>query len=333
MRKQRQPRSSQGHTRNCLNDLIDTQGFAIIDGALATELERHGADLDDPLWSARCLMEAPELITRVHRDYLEAGADIILSATYQASEAGFRSRGLKPGEARDLMRLGVRLARDERDRHLRRTTRLNARPRPLVAASLGPYGACQHDGSEYHGRYPASWREVQAFHAARLDVLADSGADLLAFETIPSRPEAEGIADLLAAQDGPPAWVSFSCRNDVEVSHGEPLAECLAALDHHPRIVAAGINCTAPRHLGPLLQSVAGSELTLIVYPNSGETWVSGENRWRGEGNADFDVEGWYRAGARAIGGCCRTGPDQIRQIRAALTRAAELSGPPGRHG
>lgn len=302
-----------------LADAIRQQGFVVLDGALATELERHGANLDDPLWSARCLIEAPERISRVHRDYLAAGADVIGSATYQASEAGFMRTGLSRAEARALLREGVHLAVRERDVFWADSRHRAGRILPLVAASMGPFGACLHDGSEYHGRYAASWNEVAAFHRERLAVLVDTDADMLAFETIPSQPEAEIIAEILAGSTFRPAWISFSCRDGRSLCHGERFQDCAPGIAAMPGVAAIGINCTAPQHVLPLLQSVDTLSVPLLVYPNSGEAWVAGENRWQGSCEAAFDVGAWYRAGARGVGGCCRTGPGDIARIRAAL--------------
>lgn len=306
---------------NPLAEIIRRQGFVVLDGAMATELERHGADLDDPLWSARCLIEAPERITRVHRDYLEAGADVVTTATYQASEAGFMRRGLSRDEARALLLEGVKIAVRERDAFWSDPGHRQDRLKPLVAASMGPYGASLHDGSEYHGRYEAGWEEVADFHRRRLEVLADSDADLFAFETIPSLPEAECIAGLLSAFPGKPAWISFSCRDGAHVSHGETLRQCVTALGGQPGIAALGINCTAPRYIEALLASVGTIGVPLLVYPNSGETWVATENRWAGDVDGGFGVAAWFKAGARGIGGCCRTGPVDIACVRAELRR------------
>ncbi len=311
---------------NPLSIPLEEQGFLLLDGALATELEQKGADLDDPLWSARCLLESPGLIAEVHEDYLKAGADIISTATYQASERGFRARGLSTQQARDLMQQGVRLALEVRDRFwasaLAGNTSMQA-TKPLVAVSMGPFGACLADGSEYHGNYAASWREVSEFHRERLLWLAEAGADLLAFETIPSMAEAEILLELLekhaADLNGQPAWISFSCKDKVHVSHGETLHECIALATDSEQVVAAGINCTAPGLVKGLLESLERSALPLMVYPNSGETWRAQEHCWVGEGSTDFDIAGWYAAGARLFGGCCRTRPADIQSMRGRL--------------
>jgi homocysteine S-methyltransferase len=92
------------------------QGIVILDGALATELEVRGADLNDPLWSAKILLEEPQLIRQLHYDYFVAGADVAITASYQASFPGLAARGLTDDQAADLMRLSVQLAVEARGR-------------------------------------------------------------------------------------------------------------------------------------------------------------------------------------------------------------------------
>jgi len=307
-----------------LDALLAGQGFAMLDGGLATEMEARGADLDHFLWSARMLTERPELIRGVHFDYLAAGADILATATYQASFAGFERAGFERGQGEQLMRLSVGLAVAAREAFWAESAARQGRLRPLVAASVGPYGACLHDGSEYHGNYAVGRQALRDFHRQRLDVLADTAADLFAFETIPSQREAEVLIDLLADYPHHHAWLSFSCRDGEHVSHGERFAECAALADASPQIVAVGVNCTAPQFIDDLLDAVAGLATPRVVYPNSGEHWVAHENRWAGDRCAGLDAGDWYRRGARLIGGCCRTGPDDIRRMRADLQEMLE---------
>src|ERR1700722_12645892 len=87
----------------------------VLDGALATELERRGADLDDPLWSAKCLIERPDLIREVHLDYFRAGADGATTAPYQATFEGFAGRAIRRQDAARLMCDAVALAAAARD--------------------------------------------------------------------------------------------------------------------------------------------------------------------------------------------------------------------------
>jgi homocysteine S-methyltransferase len=305
---------------------LSRSGTVILDGGLATELERRGADLHDPLWSAKMLLENPALIRRVHRDYLGAGADVVTSASYQASFEGLARRGLDGAQAAALMRASVQLAQEARDAFLAETAGHRHKARqsaPLVAASVGCYGAVLHDGSEYRGDYgvPVGW--LRDWHRARLEVLAGSGADLLACETIPSQSEAEVLVRVLEEFPSMPAWLSFSCRDATHVGHGETLAACVAVAAHAKNVVAVGVNCTPPRFVEKLLLSLAGStDQLLLAYPNSGEIWDAVAGCWRCAEEA-FDwaqaARAWRAAGARLIGGCCRTTPATIREIALAL--------------
>jgi homocysteine S-methyltransferase len=341
---------------------LDMRGCRVLDGGLATELEHRGVSLDGPLWSARALRDDPEAIVSVHRDYLEAGADCLLTASYQASTLGYaeafarkeniagfeagawaepepwESGGEASPEAavefspqarifamaraatRAALTTSVRLASEARAQYRGAG---NTRP-VLIAASLGPYGAALHNGAEFHGNYSVSFTELVDFHRERLEVLAPrgelQGADLLAFETVPSLEEARAIVEALTAFPGVEAWVSFSCRDAEHVSHGESLERCASMLDRVDQVIAVGINCTAPALITPLLRSLsAATRKPAIVYPNSGEGWDAVRRCWIG--TADVDgygalAEEWFASGAQIVGGCCRTGPAHIRAVR-----------------
>lgn len=306
----------------------------VLDGALATELERRGADLNDPLWSARVLVEQPELIHQVHLEYFHAGADVATTASYQASFEGFARRGLGRAEAEQLMRLSVELALHARDefwsayRDDPAASALPARKRPLVAASVGPFGAMLADGSEYRGYDGVTEAELRAFHAPRLRILATSGADLLACETIPCLAEARALATLLEEVPHGGAWISFSCRDGSHNSQGEPWGDCVAALDGFASVSAIGVNCTAPQHIPRLLATArARTGKPIVVYPNAGEQYDPVGKRWSGAaacGHGTFAEQamGWTRAQAQLIGGCCRTTPADIAELRRRWTQA-----------
>ena len=252
---------------NPFQPFLDQQGVVILDGAMATELETRGADLRDPLWSAKILLEQPDLIYQIHYDYFVAGADVAITSSYQASFPGLAARGLTHTQAADLMRLSVQLASSARSQY-----NITHQPasQPLIAASVGPYGAYLHDGSEYTGNYGLTVAELMEWHRPRLAVLAASGADLLACETIPSLAEAEALARLLAEFPDTQAWLSFSCRDGEQLCHGELFAEGVRLVAASDNIVAVGVNCTAPRHIESLLQHAHGlTTKPLLTYPNS----------------------------------------------------------------
>ncbi|HEY1312634.1 MAG TPA: homocysteine S-methyltransferase [Steroidobacteraceae bacterium] len=292
----------------------------VLDGALATELERRGADLDDPLWSAKCLLECPRLIKDVHADYFRAGADVATTATYQATFETLARRGIGRDAARQLLCDAIALAVAARDEFWAVAQNRIARSRPLIAASVGPYGAMLADGSEYRGHYALDAAALADFHRPRLAVLAGAGADLLAFETIPCLREARVLAQLLQEFPGVCAWLSFSCQDGAHNCAGEPIGACAAQLQEYAQIVALGVNCTPPQYVASLLGRMrAATSKPLVAYPNSGEHYAAAAKRWSGRraaGEFGDQARIWYAAGARLIGGCCRTGPSDIRSVK-----------------
>lgn len=301
--------------------LLRLRPVVILDGALATELERRGADLADPLWSAKYLIEQPDLIRAVHLDYFKAGAQVATAATYQATFEGFAKRGIDRNRAARLMLEAVALARAARDEFCASASPSEAQP--LVAASVGPYGAMLADGSEYRGRYGVSDKALADFHRPRLEVLARSGADLLAIETLPCLREAVVLAELLEEHAGITAWLCFSCRDGLRNCEGEKIEACVEALEGCPRIAAVGVNCTAPQFVLELLSRMREhTAKPLVAYPNSGQRYQPEAKQWSGPtshtGLADAAKE-WQAAGARLIGGCCRTTPADIHELRMAL--------------
>lgn len=294
---------------------------ALLDGGLATELEAQGHDIGSTLWSAALLRSNPQAIVRAHRAYLDAGAECIISASYQANRQGFAQLGCSDREADRLIASSVELAMEARDAFV--AERRSAGAAPLVAASVGPYGAALHDGSEYRGRYGIGQERLRTFHEARLQLLDASGADVLACETIPDRDEAGVLAVLLETAQTP-AWLSFSCRDERSISDGTPIAEVAADLALHPTIRALGINCTAPRYVVSLIREIrrGAPDKAVVVYPNSGERYDADNNRWLGT-VTPFDCATaageWLAAGATLIGGCCRMGPAHIAAMKAAV--------------
>lgn len=289
-------------------------GPLLLDGGLATELEAAGHDLSDELWSARLLADAPEAVVQAHRAFLDAGADVITTASYQATVDGLGRRG-HDGPA--LLRRSVDLARDAVRRYG------GDRPR-WVAASVGPYGAALADGSEYRGDYGLGVAELVRFHRDRMRILADAGPDVLACETIPDQREAEAI---LLALDGldVPAWLSFTVA-DGRTRAGQPLPDAFALAGAAGGVLAVGVNCSSPGDATaavPLAAAAAGKPV--VVYPNSGEAWDAQARRWTGpEHGGDLDGDRWIADGARLIGGCCRVRPYHLTSLRRAIDRVGD---------
>lgn len=296
----------------------------LLDGGLATQLEAQGCDIGNKLWSASLLMTDPQSIVDASRAYLDAGAEIIASASYQASRKGFVRLGASTVEADSLMLLSIELAIRARDDFLIDNPETEATP--MIAASLGPYGAAQHDGSEYTGHYEIGGDELRAFHRERLQLFDESDADVLALETIPSHTEAEVLADLLR-NCTTPAWVSFSCRDAQHISDGTSIEVVANLFRNHSTVLAVGINCTPPQHVAALIHRIRKvlPGTAIAAYPNSGESYDVTSNSWSGTVTpVDCAVAAreWVEAGAKLIGGCCRMGPEHIRAMSKAIERS-----------
>ncbi|WP_354475663.1 homocysteine S-methyltransferase [Pantoea sp. UYEF8] len=301
---------------NHVAQALSESPLLILDGALATELEARGCQLADALWSAKVLMENPELIYQVHYDYFAAGARCAITASYQATPQGFATRGLDQAQSLALIAQSVELARRAREDYL--ATQSEAKTL-LVAGSVGPYGAFLADGSEYRGDYALPEAEMMAFHRPRIAALLAAGADLLACETLPSFAEAQALATLLTEFPDSTAWFSFTLRDAGHISDGTPLSEVVGWLNTQPQVVALGVNCVALESVTPALQQLQQlTDKPLVVYPNSGEQYDASSKTWHSAPSGctlEHKLDEWQRAGAKLIGGCCRTSPKDIAAI------------------
>jgi homocysteine S-methyltransferase len=309
--------------KTTLSTLLAAGGDLVLDGALATELEAHGCDLEDPLWSAKVLIEQPHLIKQVHRDYFDAGASVAITASYQATPQGFAQRGLSVEESLELVALSVRLADQARQEY--RAANPGSRAL-LIAGSVGPYGAYLADGSEYRGDYTLSAAEFRDFHRPRIAALVEAGADFLACETLPSFAEAEALLDLVAEFDVE-AWFTFTLRDSAHISDGTPLADVAALLRTEPRVAAVGLNCVPLDLVTSALRELqAAGDAPLVAYPNSGEVYDAVTKTWRPAADRTetltlaANASVWREQGARLIGGCCRTTPRDIEDLAANMT-------------
>lgn len=286
------------------------QGPWPIDGGLSGELEKRGHDLSDKLWSARLLRDEPTAIAQVHQDYVEAGARVLITSSYQASRQGFAAVGMSADEADDLMRLSITLAKEVASA---------ASHKVWVAASVGPYGAVLGGGQEYVGNYGVSHDELVKFHSDRTAVLASAKPDLFACETIPDIVEVNALLEVLANYSEIPAWITMSCKDGEHTCAGQDIADLATAVANHKNVVAIGVNCTKPEFVSSLFSKLSEStELPLVVYPNAGRVWDGEARCWIGEGHTTLPtqiVSQWSGLGAKLIGGCCGLGPGAITAL------------------
>ncbi len=315
--------------RTTLEETLRKTGILIIDGSMSTALERLGCDLNDALWTAKVLDEQPDLVRQVHRDYFRAGADCGITCSYQATIPGLMAKGHTEAEAEALIVRSVTLFQEAREAWWQAEGRAQGRAWPLCLGAVGPYGAYLADGSEYRGNYGVSAQVLRGFHQRRIELLWEAGADLLLLETQPSLAEAEIEADI-AEELGADYWISFSCRDGRHIHEGDLLRACAAALaQDHPHLKMIGVNCTAPQFVEHLIGELkAGCALPIAVYPNSGEIYDPAAKTWHGSRDGitfGAYARRWMRAGAKAVGGCCRTVDDHIREVAESRTLVEKI--------
>jgi homocysteine S-methyltransferase len=245
----------------------------VLDGGVSERLaelvaQSCGSGLHPLLWSSALLHPegipgAPaDVIQTVHREFLEAGSDIITTVSYQGTLPGFRAAGLATtdAEAGALLRRAVteataalalhagrRTCTAASTRSVERSSSSSSRRHPALpyaettgpssAVSIGPYGAFLHDGSEYRGDYTASDADLRAHHQSTVDALLggvndpDAVGTILAFETVPVLREATVLAEMMRdCYPSTPFWISFQCGPNAQTAAGEELSDCCAEL-------------------------------------------------------------------------------------------------------
>jgi homocysteine S-methyltransferase len=277
----------------------------LLDGGFSTALEQLGNVLNTSLWSGELLKSHPDQVRAAHQLFVDAGAQVLISSSYQITYQGCIAQGW---------------TKEEIDTAIIASTALARFPGVKVAASVGPYGAYLANGSEYRGNYGLSKDELKDFHRDRLRALIATQPDLLAVETIPELTEAKAIIELIDETDpAMPFWLSFSCKSESELSSGEMFTDAVTLVNSAKSAIAVGANCTKPIFIEPLLKS-AKSVIPYVVYPNSGREWDPINKEWLGPVKTSFersDIQAWISLGATFIGGCCGVSPKDISELKA----------------
>ncbi|EDW04084.1 selenocysteine methyltransferase [Drosophila grimshawi] len=316
-------------------------------GGFSSQLARNvNEKVDgDPLWGSRFDCTQPTAVVKTHLDFLRNGADIILTNTYQSSVEGFMKHlGKTREESIALIAKSVQLAHDAKSEYLAELAAANNgnidADMPWILASIGPYGAHLHDGSEYQGSYAnrVNYEQLQQWHTTRIDTCLLAGVDGLAVETLPCQLEALAVTELILKRSTTAKfWVSFQCKDELHLAHGESFAGAALAVwrlvqqhEAQSRLLAIGVNCVNPSYVTPLIESLratmAQEQLPpLVIYSNRGEVYDAERGEWTGTGlNAISFVPQWLQLGARIIGGCCRVYPDDILEIRKYIDSIAQ---------
>tara|TARA_Y100000590_G_scaffold12272_1_gene14901 strand:- start:893 stop:2392 length:1500 start_codon:yes stop_codon:yes gene_type:complete len=282
---------------------------AVLDGGLSYPLEKNGFNIKKDLWVSELLISNPKAIKNAHIDYLNSGAEILTSSSYQASFNLLKNRGYNKSKSKKIILKSIEILNQ-----VKKNTNKNF----IIAASIGPYGSSLADGSEYRGINNVSDKKIYEFYKDKVDVLDKSSANLLAFETIPSFKETKVILRILK-NTKKMAWISFSCRNDKEINDGTSIEKCCELLKNQPKVFAIGINCTSPIYISKLIRIIKkNTHKKIIIYPNSGEKYDGEKKIWKGNVINPFEsyIDEWLKLGVDILGGCCRIGPKEIKKIK-----------------
>ena len=305
--------------RATIQDVLDKNGIMVIDGSMATALESLGANTKSSLWTAAALAEQPELVRQVHLDYFRAGADCGITCSYQATIPGLMENGYSEEQAEKLIADSVKIFREARDEWWEEEGKEQGRAYPVCLAGIGPYGAYLADGSEYRGKYGVTDQVLRDFHKRRMEILAEAGADVLLIETQPSMKEVL-IETEIAESLGVDYWISFSCRDGFRINEGDLIRDCAAELSNgYPGLQMIGVNCSKPEYIVSLIREIKSvADLPIGVYPNSGLVYDPQTKTWSvPDSQMDFGsyAFAYMKAGADAVGGCCTTNAEHIRQV------------------
>ena len=287
----------------------------LLDAAMGSDLDRRGVKTSLPLWSAIGLLEAPDVVKRIHRDNLEAGADILTTNTFRTTRWSLRKAGIDEDRAVALDALAVKLASSARSE--------SSRPDVLIAGSIAPLDDC------YLPTFETDAEVALAEHRAQAENLAEAGVDFFLVETMPTITEAT-VALAAATATGLPTMVSFVCgsvpegESEPRLLSGEQLSAAVArAAEFAP--VAVLVNCAATSVIDAGITALrAASVLPIGGYANVGH--VDDDVGWSSAGGISAPdyaaaAERWLEAGASVIGGCCGTNPEHTAALRTLIDR------------
>lgn len=302
-----------------VQDILEKRKL-VIDGALGTELERLLPTTStylpsgSPLWSGQVLITNPELVEQVHLDYINVGADMIITSTYQTSYASLHKYiGYDMDQAIALWNLALNVAKN--------AVKKSGRDDVIIAGSIGPYATLLANGSEYNGDYQGvTDEELIEYHTPLFEFYENSDVDIICIETIPSFQELKVIIGLAKKYTSKEFFISINPQTGSALSDGTSLIEVaqLFAEINDPRFVAVGINCTSYENVDQI--STYLTDFPLFIYPNLGFVYDTTVHKFVSkalqESTWSKSVAKWLAfPNVKAIGGCCSTTPAEIKQV------------------
>ncbi|GME71397.1 unnamed protein product [Ambrosiozyma monospora] len=335
------------HTQSKARELLSQNKYVLLDGATGTELEKRGVNVNDSLWSGIAILSHPQTLQDLHLEYLRAGADIIISASYQLSKQAILERGWNPDE---IYQKSIDLCYNAQQIHLKETGIHSS-----IASSIGPYGALLCDGSEFDGKYRgATDDQIRDYHEARLNFMFnDPRVDIIAFETIPKLQEIKVLTQMinkLNANSKHPKDYFFAstCNDDYELADGSNWDDVLQYLNDNAddHLIAVGANCCKLLNTSKIISKIdsalnkasrlLANNVKIIIYPNSGEVYDGHTKKWHIDSHLktpNLGLEMYRKArewiqfsNVAIVGGCCRTSSDDTKILKSLIDELSETN-------
>jgi len=282
----------------------------LLDGSLSYPLEKQGYNLNKKLWTGDALINDPNVIKKIHKDYLVAGVDFISTSTYQISYRVLKEMGYNLNEIKDIFKRSVDLVQDAIEE-----TKIKRKVK--IVGSYGPFGASLSDGSEYTGKYKTSDEIIMSYHIDNMNIIKELDIDIVLYETIPCLREIE-ILSKVVEEYKKEVWISFTCNKDLEFRDGTSIMKACKILSSIENISTIGINCFSPLLAEKAIKKLKkNSNKKILIYPNSGEIYNNKDKDWYGEKYFDNSmIKKWLALSPDIIGGCCRVGFEDIQNMR-----------------
>jgi homocysteine S-methyltransferase len=282
----------------------------LLDGSMSFPLEKKGYNLRDKLWTGKALINDPDLIKNIHKDYIEAGADYISTATYQISFNRLEEMEYHPVEIKEIFQKSVDLVKEA-------ILESNSKKEIKIVGSFGPYASFDPEASEYVGEYNVSDNAIMNFHLNNIRMIEETDLDIILYETIPCLREIEILSKILS-HSSKEIWISITCNENIEFRDGSSFEEACKIISNIKNVTTMGINCFSPLLVNKAINKLKKySNKKTLVYPNSGEIYNPKDKFWSGKNDYnDLMIKNWLSLSPDIIGGCCRVGFDNIKNMR-----------------
>jgi S-methylmethionine-dependent homocysteine/selenocysteine methylase len=269
----------------------------VLDGALGTEMEGRGVNTSGKSWTARGLVSHPDLIYRVHREYLWEGADILTANTFRTNVRALKDTGL---DAEALTKKAVRIARK---------ARREKNPLIRVAGSIAPVEDCFSPEL-----VPPSDAALVEEHRIMARWLDEARVDIILIETMNTLREALCALQAAKEESKKYVWVSIVPKDDETMLDGTPLDYAVARLKEGGAHLVA-LNCAPVSVMMAALpifsKAAKKAEVWFGCYPNSSEKLPDGTWNLKASNNrlmAACALD-WMKQGAVMVGSCCHSTP------------------------